>query len=72
MTISITSIKFTGTNASNFFETNTCGTSVGKSASCTVTVTFKPKAKGSRRASLSFSDNGGGGPQTIPVSGTNT
>jgi Abnormal spindle-like microcephaly-assoc'd, ASPM-SPD-2-Hydin/Beta-propeller repeat len=70
--LSITAIKFTGKNTGDFTETNTCGSSVAAHASCTISVTFKPAAKGSRSASLGVSDNGGGSPQLVAVSGTGT
>jgi Abnormal spindle-like microcephaly-assoc'd, ASPM-SPD-2-Hydin/Beta-propeller repeat len=71
-TLSITAIKLTGPNPGDFSETNTCGTSVAAHASCTISVTFKPAAKGGRSASLGVSDNGGGSPQLVAVSGTGT
>lgn len=46
-------ISITGTNAADFAETNTCGTSLAGGASCTVSVTFTPTAVGSFTASLS-------------------
>jgi len=70
--VSISSISVTGTNAADFAQTNTCGTSVAAGASCFITVTFKPSAAGSRSAAVSFSDNGGGSPQKVSLSGTGT
>ena len=54
--LSITSLALTGTNASDFAQTNTCGSSVAASANCTISVTFTPSASGSRTASLSITD----------------
>jgi hypothetical protein len=69
--ISITSIGITGTNASDFTQTGTtCGTSLAPKQSCTVTVTFTPSATGTRSAAESFTDNAGGSPQTVPLTGT--
>ena len=70
--LSITSLALTGTNASDFAQTNTCGSSVAASANCTITVTFKPSASGSRTASVSITDNASGSPQTVSLSGTGT
>jgi hypothetical protein len=54
-------------NDRNFSETNNCGTEVGAGKSCTITVGWRPHfAFGSR---LSISDDGGGSPQTVPLSG---
>lgn len=69
-TISITSLTITGTDASDFAQTNTCGTSVAPKKSCTISVTFTPTATGARTASVSVSDNAGGSPQTVALSGT--
>jgi hypothetical protein len=71
-TLSITSIAFTGTNKGDFSQTNTCGTSVAASASCTISVTFKPAANGARSASIAITDNATGSPQTVSLTGTGT
>ena len=70
--LSITSLALTGTNGSNFAETNTCGKSLAGGARCTISVTFTPSASGSRKASLSITDNARGSPQTVSLSGTGT
>jgi trimeric autotransporter adhesin len=70
--VSITGISFTGTNAADFAETNTCGTTVAAGASCFIQVTFTPSAKGNRTATLSVTDNGGASPQKVAVAGTGT
>ncbi len=46
MALSITSISITGANASDFAQSNTCGTSVPAGGSCTISVTFTPSATG--------------------------
>ena len=48
--VTISSIAVTGTNASNFAQTNNCGASLAGNSSCTVTVRFTPSANGSRTA----------------------
>jgi hypothetical protein len=65
-------ISITGADARDFRQTNTCPTSVGAGDSCTISVTFSPTAGGTRTASVSVSDNGGGIPQTVALSGTGT
>jgi hypothetical protein len=70
--LSITSIGIMGTNAGDFSEINSCASSLGAGKSCAVSVTFTPRAKGTRTGSLSISDNGGGSPQTVSLSGTGT
>jgi hypothetical protein len=71
-TISLTGLAITGTNSTDFTETNTCGTSVAAKKSCTISVTFNPTAIGARSAAVSFTDNGGGSPQSVPLTGTGT
>jgi hypothetical protein len=61
-----------GGQAADFSQTNTCGNSVAGGASCFITVTFKPSATGTRSAAVSVSDNGGGSPQKVSVSGVGT
>jgi hypothetical protein len=61
---------FLGTNASDFSKTTTCGSTLGAGASCTFSVTFTPGAAGTRTASLMVSDDGGGSPQAVPMTGT--
>jgi len=73
--LAISSIAVTGTNAGDFSQTNTCPASlsnVAGSNSCTISVTFKPSAAGTRRGSLSINDNAAGSPQSVSLSGTGT
>ena len=67
--LNFTGISVTGTNAGDFSQTNTCGTSIAGGASCAITVTFKPAATGTRRAAVSISDDGGGSPQKVFLTG---
>jgi FG-GAP-like repeat/Abnormal spindle-like microcephaly-assoc'd, ASPM-SPD-2-Hydin/FG-GAP repeat len=71
--LTITSITLSGTNASDYAQTNTCGTSVAAGASCTISVTFTPGAEGTRTATLTVTDNTGGtsgSTQTASLTGT--
>jgi len=70
--LSIASLAVTGTNAGDFAETNSCGSSVAAGADCTITVTFTPTATGTRSGTLSISDNAAGSPQTVSFTGTGT
>ena len=67
--LSITKIAITGTNTTDFSQTNTCGAKVAVGGGCTIAVTFKPLAAGARSASLSVTDNAAGSPQTAALSG---
>jgi sugar lactone lactonase YvrE len=66
----ITGISVTGTNASSFGETNTCGTTLAAGAACTITVTFTPTSAASFTAAISVADNAAGSPQSGVVTGT--
>ena len=68
--LSVTSIAVSGTNASDFAETNNCGSSVAAGANCTISVTFKPAAAGTRTAAVTLTDNATGSPQSVGLSGT--
>jgi hypothetical protein len=68
--VSVTSIAVTGTNPTDFQQTNTCGSSIAGGTSCTITVTFTPQATGSRKASLTITDADPTSPQTVTLSGT--
>ena len=69
-TMHLWQIVITGDNAGDFSITaNSCGTTLAGGAGCTVSVTFKPTATGTRTASLLFSDDGGGSPQAVALTG---
>lgn len=70
-TITINNIAVTGTNSGDFLiASKTCGSSLAKSASCTISVTFKPTTTGSRAATLTVSDTSSNSPQTAALTGT--
>jgi hypothetical protein len=59
-----------GANAGDFAQqSNTCGSTLKVRQSCVVTLTFKPTATSKRTASLVITDNGGGSPQNVGLSG---
>jgi len=66
--LSISTIRTQG----DFSQTNNCGSSLAGGGSCAVSVTFTPNAIGTRSGSLGVSDNAGGSPQKIMLSGTGT
>jgi len=69
-TLTGVAVSIAGTNASSFSQKNACGSSLTASAQCTITVTFKPTAKGALSAKVSVADNATGSPQTVNLSGT--
>lgn len=68
---SLLTINGIGTSG-DFSQTNTCGTSLPAGGSCVITVTFTPKAPGSRTGTLSITDTASGSPQHVALSGTGT
>ncbi len=69
-TLNITTIAINGSNASDFSESSSCGSSVAAGASCAIRVTFTPAAAGTRSATLSLTDNAATSTQSVPLSGT--
>jgi hypothetical protein len=67
--LSVTKVSITGTGASDYTQTNTCGSTVAAGATCAYTVSFTPSIKGARVATLSISDSGGGSPQGVSLTG---
>src|SRR5579872_1190428 len=65
-TLNIASIVASG----DFRQTNTCGTSVTAGNNCGITVTFAPRARGTRTGAITITDNASGSPQKISLTGT--
>jgi hypothetical protein len=72
VSVNITSVAITGENSGSFTQTNTCVRTIAAGASCSITVTFGPLAKGNRAAAVSIIDNGGGSPQKVTLAGAGT
>ncbi|WP_433615957.1 choice-of-anchor D domain-containing protein [Dactylosporangium sp. CA-139114] len=53
----------------DFAQTNTCG-SIAVGASCSVSVTFRPTASGTRTGTLTVTSNANNSPTTVALSGT--
>lgn len=69
--ITISSIAIAGTNAGDFaISSKTCGSSLAANANCSISVTFKPSATGTRSATLNVGDSASNSPQTVALSGT--
>jgi sugar lactone lactonase YvrE len=68
--LGISSIAISGTNAADFGLSHDCGSTLGATLSCTISVTFTPAASGSRSTTLVLTDTSSDGPQTIQLSGT--
>jgi len=68
--LSVTGITISGTNASQFSQTNTCSAPIPVGLTCTVSVVFSPSATGSQTANLGIA--AAGGTQNVALSGTGT
>lgn len=68
-TVSLTNISISVTGAA-FSQVNTCGSSIGPGAHCTITVTFTPTTSGSQTGSVNISDSASNSPQTISLKGS--
>jgi len=69
-TITLQGVTVSGKNTRDFSENNNCGWFIGPGTSCIINVTFAPGKAGLRSAVLIAGDNGGGSPQTVPLTGT--
>ncbi len=67
--LSLSGVSITGTNASNFTQTNTCGALLGVDSVCTASVVFTPTTYARATAFLTFTDNGPNSPQKVSLSG---
>lgn len=63
-------VSITGKDASDFQETTACKGSLAVGRNCSIKVTFRPSAKGTRVAELKITDNALGKKQTIALRGT--
>jgi hypothetical protein len=64
--LSISSVRTTG----DFSQTNNCGASLAGGGSCAVSIAFAPTGAGTRVGTLGVSDNAGGSPQKLKLTGT--
>jgi hypothetical protein len=71
-TLSILSFRGIGQNARAFADTSTCGATLPAGGSCTFSITFTPKTKGSNSAAVKIFDSGGNSPQFVSLSGNGT
>jgi hypothetical protein len=66
--LAISKVALGGTDPSDFILKDGCGSSLLGGANCTLTITFKPTASGTRTATVSITD--GVGTQTVTLTGT--
>jgi hypothetical protein len=70
VSVSMTSILLGGSKPGDYSQTNTCGSGLLAGGTCTVSVTFAPKAAGARLASANLTDTGTNSPQVLPLAGS--
>ena len=63
--LSIASIAASG----DFAASSTCGSTLAMSSSCAISVTFTPTAAGSRQGQITITDNAGGSPHMVSLTG---
>jgi len=69
--LTISSISITGANASEFAESNNCGSSLAAKTSCKINMTFTATVKGVPQvADIAIRDNAAGGGQNVFLVGT--
>jgi hypothetical protein len=56
----------------DFSQSNGCGTSIAANGSCTVSVSFRPTASGTRTGALTITSSASNSPTTVALSGTGT
>jgi len=54
--LNVSSISITGTDATQFSQTNNCGATLAINASCAITVTFTPTSAGTKSAAITVTD----------------
>jgi len=69
-TLTISSISITGANASDYGQTNNCGTSLAVAATCQINVTLTPIEGGNLNAAVTIADNAPGGTQSVTLTGS--
>jgi hypothetical protein len=67
--LDISGMAITGTNATDFDQSSTCGSSLGAGASCTLNVTFTPTQLGPRNASITITDDAMVSSQVLSLTG---
>ena len=66
--LTISKVALGGADAGDFVLKNGCASSLLTGANCTLTVTFKPTASGTRTAAVAITD--GAGTQNVALTGT--
>ena len=67
--LTITNVAVSGANASAFSFPNSCASSLAAGANCVIVGQFTPGSAGPMSAELTITDNAGGSPQMVNLSG---
>ena len=67
--VTISSVTTSGSNGSEFVQTTSCGSGLAPGANCTVSEVFTPAQIGPRAASVTFTDDTPGSPQSLALGG---
>jgi hypothetical protein len=72
--VQATTLSITGMSVSGDFaqSATTCGSTLNSGASCTVSITFRPTATGTRTGSFTITHNATNSPQSVSLSGQGT
>jgi hypothetical protein len=70
--LNLSAITLTGAASADFTRSGTCvnGTSVAAGGNCSIQLTFRPTATGTRNATVTITHNASGGTSTIAIVGT--
>jgi hypothetical protein len=68
--LSVNGVSITGTNSTEFSQSNNCGSSVPVGQQCTINVTFSPAGGSTRSATLTITDSDPSGSQNVSLSGS--
>jgi hypothetical protein len=67
--VAVASVALSGTNAADFSQNNSCGSSLAAGAACTINVTFTPSQFGQSTASITITDSTVGRPHSVSLDG---
>jgi hypothetical protein len=67
--VALTGISIAISGSAAYTQVNTCGSSIGAGAHCTITITFAPTASGTQTGTVNITDSASTSPQTIALTG---
>jgi len=69
-TVTLGTFVFTGTGASRFSQTNTCGLSIAPGSACAIAVKYTPTGRATQTAILTVNSTNGAGNRTVNLTGS--